>query len=1026
MVKILINNPKISFIIVNYNGKHLLEGCFNSLKKLKYPHEQIEIILVDNGSKDGSIEFVKNKFPKVKIIRNETNEGFAKPNNDAAKIAQGEYLALINNDMRLDENWLNDMLETLESCNDEKYVCVGSRILNWDGSKIDFIGGGINFYGFGYQDDYSIDVKTAEKKYTQDKDILFACGGAMLIDRKVYLEAGGLDEDYFAYYEDADFGWRLWILGYKVRLCVKATCYHKHNATSKSFNTHKKNLLFERNALYTVFKNYSDDNFKVVLATILLAANRMQKDLNINKEIFNINYKNNEEISVNIDENNFTTLIAMNEVLENIDNLIEKRNLIQSKRKVNDEDLSFLYSTPYVTLPLKYLNDIHYLEKVEKLISLFDINKIYKKEIKRRILLISNDRVGKKMAGPGIRYWEFAKELCNDNKVVLAIPNKVNIDCSDNNIELVEYEPLNPRNLAAIAQQSDIVILQGTILERSPELKEICKEKILIIDIYDPFVIENIEVYKHRNIEFRNSDYLNSLIVQNEQLELGDYFICASDPQMNMWIGMLTALNKVTPSEYDNASDLSRLIGIVPFGVSETEPIKTRDAMKEKIINFKPEDKVFIWGGGVWNWFDPITLIKAIGEISKERDDIKVFFLGVKHPNPAVPEMEMTNKAIILATELGIINKYVFFNMDWVDYDDRQNFLLNSYGGVSCHFLNLETRFSFRTRILDYLWARLPIVTTEGDFFANEVEKNKLGLVVKVEDVTSMKQALLKLSDDKEFYEECKKNIDAYRENYKWSVVTKPLKEFCKSPTKKPLLEKYNYIADIELTQKDGIIGELTDGVKVLQRFKCRYPNLASLDVMVATFDRVNSHKLFFKVYEGLSDTLIIEKEIEASYLRDNTWVEIKFDPIINSEGRVFYFTIETEGAKNNNCITIWKSNKEVDNSILTINNMNVSGNLCYKVKCIYSSKPLRNGFMLPMDYSQMEYGKMSINEIESMVSNIKSHKGNIGRGNVYKDIDTIKSNISNINSWIDNFDRKLKKVKKITMYDKIKKLFKR
>ena len=195
----MVKNPKISFIIINYNGKGLLEDCFASLRKLNYPKEKLEFIIVDNGSTDGSVDFILKKLPEVKLIRNEINEGFAKPNNDAAKIATGDYLALINNDMRLDPQWLRDMLASLENTDDDNYVCVGSKILNWDGSKIDFIGGGINYYGFGYQDDYSLDVRLAEEKYKDDRDILFACGGAMLIEREVYLKVGGLDEDYFAY-----------------------------------------------------------------------------------------------------------------------------------------------------------------------------------------------------------------------------------------------------------------------------------------------------------------------------------------------------------------------------------------------------------------------------------------------------------------------------------------------------------------------------------------------------------------------------------------------------------------------------------------------------------------------------------------------------------------------------------------------------------------------------------------------------------------------------------------------------------
>ena len=266
----------ISFIIVNYNGKHHLKECFSTLNKLNYPKDKIEYIMVDNGSKDGSVQFVKSKFKNVKIIQNKSNEGFAKPNNDAAKIAKGDYIALINNDMKIDANWLNDMVETLDSCNDDSYVCVGSKILNWDGSKLDFAGGSINFYGHGYQYDFGIEIDEANKRYNEDKDILFACGGAMLIDRNIYLEIGGLDEDYFAYFEDVDLGWRLWVLGYKVRFCSKAICYHKHNSTSKKMNRNKVMRMFERNSLFTIYKNYEEKRVYEILTGALLMKNYKQ------------------------------------------------------------------------------------------------------------------------------------------------------------------------------------------------------------------------------------------------------------------------------------------------------------------------------------------------------------------------------------------------------------------------------------------------------------------------------------------------------------------------------------------------------------------------------------------------------------------------------------------------------------------------------------------------------------------------------------------------------------------------------
>ena len=125
----------------------------------------------------------------------------------------------------------------------------------------------INFEGKGFQIDYGV---AKEKDIHNDYRYLpFVNGGAMLVDRKVFLEVGGFDEDFFAYYEDVDFGWRLWVLGYKVIFAPKSIIYHVHHGTSKIFSEDKLRFLKERNALYAVFKNYDDENLAKVFSGTL-------------------------------------------------------------------------------------------------------------------------------------------------------------------------------------------------------------------------------------------------------------------------------------------------------------------------------------------------------------------------------------------------------------------------------------------------------------------------------------------------------------------------------------------------------------------------------------------------------------------------------------------------------------------------------------------------------------------------------------------------------------------------------------
>jgi hypothetical protein len=165
---------------------------------------------------------------------------------------------------------------------------------------------------------------------------------------------------------------------------------------------------------------------------------------------------------------------------------------------------------------------------------------------------------------------------------------------------------------------------------------------------------------------------------------------------------------------------------------------------------------------------------------------VRLFFMGLRHPTPVVPEMRMATRARNLADELGITGTHVFFNEGWVAYEERQNYLLEADVGVSTHLDHLETAFSFRTRILDYIWAGLPVVATRGDTFGNLIEAEQLGLTVPPGDVAALEEALFRMLDDGEFAAICRKNLGELRPRYMWSRVLEPLVAFCHRPRKAP------------------------------------------------------------------------------------------------------------------------------------------------------------------------------------------------------------------------------------------------
>jgi GT2 family glycosyltransferase len=276
---------RVTVITVNLDGRDHLEVLLASLARQTYPADRFEVWVVDNGSQDGSVAWLRTHHPHVRILENVTNEGFARPNNQAARQASGDLLALVNNDMKLQPDWLECMVARLQASPPD-VACLGGRILSWDGSTVDFIRGTMAFNGMGFQPGHGVPVDGPEGRDFPD-DLLFACGGAMLIRRDVFLEAGGFDEDHFAYYEDVDLGWRLWVLGHRVQFCPEAVCFHRHNGTSSRFARAGKVVLFERNALAAMLKNYEDATLaRVFPAALLLAFKRVGVRSGLDRDAF--------------------------------------------------------------------------------------------------------------------------------------------------------------------------------------------------------------------------------------------------------------------------------------------------------------------------------------------------------------------------------------------------------------------------------------------------------------------------------------------------------------------------------------------------------------------------------------------------------------------------------------------------------------------------------------------------------------------------------------------------------------------
>ena len=204
--------PKVSIIIVNYNGRILLQKCLESISKIDY--NNYEIIIVDNNSSDDTIDFITKNHPSIILIKLNENKGFAEPNNIGAKIATGDYLLFLNNDTIVNTDFISKMIQVIQE--DKKIAICQSLLLKPDG-KIDSSGDFIDKLGV---------VHNSKTKIDQLREISSARGASMLVRKQIFQELNGFDEKFFATFEDVDLGWRAWILGYRVVLVPNSIVVH--------------------------------------------------------------------------------------------------------------------------------------------------------------------------------------------------------------------------------------------------------------------------------------------------------------------------------------------------------------------------------------------------------------------------------------------------------------------------------------------------------------------------------------------------------------------------------------------------------------------------------------------------------------------------------------------------------------------------------------------------------------------------------------------------------------------------------
>ena len=243
-------NPRISLIIVNWNGKQYLPACLDSL--LEQTRTDFETIVVDNGSQDGSLELLRDSYPWVRLVALPDNSGFAGGNNAGFAVAEGAYIVTLNNDTRVEPDWLAELCLPVEQQADVGMVA--SRICGWDEpERIDSLG--VAICPDGMSRGSRRRLRYSDLTIGKNEEILLPSACAALYRREMIERIGFFDDDFFAYCEDTDLGLRGRIAGWRAVLARDALVYHRYSRSGGEFSPFKLYLV-ERNHFWVAMKSF--------------------------------------------------------------------------------------------------------------------------------------------------------------------------------------------------------------------------------------------------------------------------------------------------------------------------------------------------------------------------------------------------------------------------------------------------------------------------------------------------------------------------------------------------------------------------------------------------------------------------------------------------------------------------------------------------------------------------------------------------------------------------------------------------
>lgn len=371
-----------------------------------------------------------------------------------------------------------------------------------------------------------------------------------------------------------------------------------------------------------------------------------------------------------------------------------------------------------------------------------------------RVMLLCPEPLGHgQPAGIGIRFIEIARVLHADGHTLTVLSPDAGA------VEGCRSDFIHPDSLRATSEASDVAVVQGHVANA---FFQHAAPIPTVVDLYDPYIIENLHYYAERGAEVFDHDHFTLMT----SIARGDYFLCASEAQRLFYAGLLLASGRLNPMLFEQDPRLESLIAIAPFGVA---------AARTRAASSMPHARILF--GGIYDWYDPIVAIEAVALMRETRPDATLTF--TMHPNPDITPQGKLAAAMRFAKE----KSYGFVRFEpWAPYEHRAAFFEKFDLALLTFHRSLETDLAMRTRVYDYLWCGLPIVTSSAPGTDEILTRHAAGSVVGDDDPRSFAREMLSILDDPPRHARMVDGAHAFVLEHQWDRTLAPLRAFCRAP----------------------------------------------------------------------------------------------------------------------------------------------------------------------------------------------------------------------------------------------------